>query len=121
MTWLEATIACPVYSGMITYYIEGAAAERGHMMEEALGRPQRAYAVRGNLFSFLLPWEFIMGRLSKCFNQGDFSEWPLDQKSACEIVRVRFVGGDISAANKYPAPDTARNDNNATDSVGPDL
>ena len=23
VTWLEATIACPVFSGLVTYYIEG--------------------------------------------------------------------------------------------------
>ena len=57
-------------------------------------------------------WEYIFilvamgncdGPLSKCFRDGDFREWPLDQTSACEIVRVRFVGGDIGAASKYPA------------------
>ena len=56
VTWLEATIACPVFSGMVVYYIEGSASQRGHMMETALGRPQRAWAARGNIFSFLLPW-----------------------------------------------------------------
>ena len=57
VTWLEATIACPVFSGLITYYIEGDPSQRGHMMASALGQPQRAWAVRGNIFSFLLPWE----------------------------------------------------------------
>ena len=50
VTWLEATIACPVFSGLVTYYIEGDSALRGHMMREPLGRPQRAWAVRGNIF-----------------------------------------------------------------------
>ena len=67
VTWLEATIACPVFSGLVTYYVEGAATERGHMMEEALARPQRAWAVRGNIFSFLLPWDSVMAQLSKAF------------------------------------------------------
>ena len=42
VTWLEATIACPVFSGLVTYYVEGNASERGHMMKEALGNPTRA-------------------------------------------------------------------------------
>ena len=50
VTWLEATIACPVFSGLVTYYIEGDASQRGHMMKEQLGKPQRAWAVRGNIF-----------------------------------------------------------------------
>ena len=32
-----------------------------------------------------------MARLSKCFLTGDVREWPLDQDSACEFVRVRIV------------------------------
>ena len=78
VTWLEATIACPVFSGVVVYYVEGAPDERGHLMREALGRPKRAWAVRGSIFSFLLPWETTMKRLSKCFLDGDFREWPLD-------------------------------------------
>ena len=33
VTWLEATIACPVFSGLVTYYIECDASQRGHMMK----------------------------------------------------------------------------------------
>ena len=57
--WLEATIACPVFSGLITYYIEGDGNQRGHLMEEELAKPQRAWAVRGSLFSF-----YCLGRAS---------------------------------------------------------
>ena len=65
VTWLEATIAGPVFSGLVTYYIEGLASDRHHMMETAVGHPERAWGVRGNLFSFSLPWEEIMGQLCK--------------------------------------------------------
>ena len=34
VTWLESTIACPLFSGMITSYIEGAQYDRYHLMEE---------------------------------------------------------------------------------------
>ena len=81
VTWLEATIACPIFTGLITYYVEGDKNERGHLMEEAVGSPQRAYAVRGNCFSFLLPWGTVMGKLSSAFAEGDFTHWPLDQDS----------------------------------------
>ena len=101
VTWLEATIPCPVFSGLVTYYIEGDASQRGHMMHETLGSPQRAWAVRGNLFSFLLPWEKIMAQLSKCFLTGDFREWPLDQQTVCEVVRVRIVRAKQQASQKY--------------------
>ena len=99
--WLEATIVCPVFSGLVTYYIEGDASQRCNMMQEVLGKPKRAWAVRGNLFSFLLPWENVMAQLSKCFLTGDFREWPLDQATVSEFVRVRFVRGSKDAAKHY--------------------
>ena len=52
VTWLEATTVCPVFSGLVTYYIEGDASQRGSMMQEVLGKPKRAWVVRGNLFLF---------------------------------------------------------------------
>ena len=103
VTWLEATIARPVFSGVVTYYVEGTSAERGHMMKEALGRPQRAWAVRGNIFSALLPWQDAMAQLSKCFLTGDFTDWPLDQPTACEFCRVRFVRGPESIVDRFAA------------------
>ena len=102
VTWLEATIACPIFTGVVTYYVEGTAKERGHMMREPVGRPKRAWAVRGNIFSFLLPWEKVMKQLSTAFLQGDFSEWPLDQDTACKICRIRFVRGEAATEKDYP-------------------
>ena len=91
----------PCVSGLVTYYIEGDSTQRGNMMQEALAKPQRAWAVRGNLFSFLLPWDKVMAQLSKCFLTGDFREWPLDQDTVCEFVRVRMVRPDKDARKQY--------------------
>ncbi len=82
VTWLEATVACPIFSGLITYYIEGEPHQTGHLMEEGIGDPQRAYGIRGNCFSFLLPWDTVMKKLSEAFARGDFTAWPLDQDAA---------------------------------------
>ena len=101
VTWLESTIACPVFSALVTYYIEGDASERGHMMVDPLAKPKRAWAVRGNIFSFLLPWGKIMAQLSKCFLSGDFTDWPLDQATVCELVRVRIVRAQKDPKTNY--------------------
>ena len=53
VTWLEATIASPVFTGLITYYIEGSIEHLHHLMDEGFAQHQRAYGVRGSLFSFL--------------------------------------------------------------------
>ena len=36
VTWLEATIACPLFSGLVTYYIEGERSDRHHLMQADL-------------------------------------------------------------------------------------
>eukprot|EP00973_Karenia_brevis_P000751 106070-Karenia_brevis.AAC.1 len=62
-------------------------------MTNALGKPVSTVAVRGNVFSFLLPWDPWMKKLSKAWADNDFTEWPSDQDTACEIVTVRIVRG----------------------------
>ena len=42
-----------------------------------------------------------MSQLSKCFATGDFRDWPLDQATACEVCRVRFVRTVESVADKF--------------------
>ena len=41
---------------MLVYYLE---APHGHLMGEAMGNPQARTKVKGNLFSFTMPWEDI--------------------------------------------------------------
>ena len=50
-------------------------------------------AVRGNVFSFLLPWDPLMQKLSAAWAENDFTQWPLDQDTVCEIARLRLVRG----------------------------
>ena len=69
-------------------------------METAVGKLERAWGVRGNLFSFLLPWEQVMKELFNKFEEGDLSEWPLDRWAASRVVRVRMVRGPEQILNK---------------------
>ena len=101
VSWLEATIACPVFTGLVTYYIEGAQEHRHHLMEEPLAQPQRAYAVRGSLFSFLMPWERIQADISKTLEQGDLSAWPMSPAQVHQVVRVRLMQGPKEILNKF--------------------
>ena len=70
-------------------------------MEEALAQPQRAYGVRGSLFSFLLPWEKIQQEVEKSLQQGDLSEWPLSPLHVGQVLRVRFMRGPVEILNKF--------------------
>ena len=56
VTWLECAASCMIWSTMLVYYLE---APFGHLMGEEMGNPQGRTHVRGNLFSFNMPWEDI--------------------------------------------------------------
>ena len=58
MRWIEAAAACPV----IIYYVEG---DRGHLSNAEEHRLERACAVRGNVYSFHIPWEEIVRSLGQ--------------------------------------------------------
>ena len=60
VTWLEATIAAPVFSGLVTYYLEGDKGSKwGNLMDTPVGKAPRSWGNRGNIFSVLLPWEEV--------------------------------------------------------------
>eukprot|EP00973_Karenia_brevis_P002408 324857-Karenia_brevis.AAC.1 len=59
----------------------------------ASGKPISIVAVRGNVFSFFLPWDPLMKKLPQAWADNDFREWPLDQDTVCEILTVRLVRG----------------------------
>ena len=71
VTWLEATIACPLFSGLITYYIEGERSDRHHLMEENTAQPRLSYGVRDSIFSFLLDWDQTQEDMCKLLEEGD--------------------------------------------------
>jgi hypothetical protein len=101
VTWLEATIAAPVFSGLVTYYVEGRPADNYNLMDTALGKAHHSWAVRGNLFSFLLPWEKVLKQLFQKVEDGDLSEWPLSPESACTLVRVKFVRASTDLVQQF--------------------
>ena len=54
-----------LFSSLVTYYVEGKGNERHHLAGEELGRLERAYASRGNIYSYILPWEPILRAAAK--------------------------------------------------------
>ena len=100
-TWLEATIAAPVFSGLITYYVEGHVSNRYNLMDSTLGKAERSWGVRGNLFSFQLPWEQVLQQLYEKVEDGDLSDWPLHPSTARNLVRVRFIKGPADLLQEF--------------------
>ena len=58
--FIEAAAASPIFTALITYYAEG---DRGHLLDEVMHKPRGAYNVRGNCFSFHMPWDSILKQL----------------------------------------------------------
>eukprot|EP00959_Pyramimonas_sp_CCMP1952_P250603 5238109-Pyramimonas_sp.AAC.1 len=61
-TWLECAACCTVWSTTLVYYLE---APFGNLIDVPLGKPEGRTQVKGNLFSFSMPWEDI----EKCCRQ----------------------------------------------------
>ena len=88
VTWIEAVIAAPFFNGMVTYYIEG---HKHHMMEQGLGQAQRSFGVRGNIFSYQMPWEDIMMHIDDALKCGEnWLAWPHAPATVATIIRVAF-------------------------------
>ena len=58
--YIECAAASPLSTALIAYYVEG---NKGHMLNVRQHKPQRAYAIRGNIYSFHMPWEDIAAKL----------------------------------------------------------
>ena len=62
-------------------------------METALGKADYSWGVRGNIFSFLLPWEKVLSQLFEKVEDGDLSDWPLSPETVLHLVRVQVIRG----------------------------
>ena len=58
--WIEMAVVLPFWTTLIVYYLEG---DRGHLMSEPVGAHRHRWGVRGNCFSYHMPWEDIMASL----------------------------------------------------------
>ena len=105
VTWLEATIACPFFTGLVTYYIEGPPVNRHHLMEESVAQPELQYGVRGNIFTNLMDWETIHEQLRELTRNGivNLEHWPVEPAVVAQVARVqvRFVRGPEALLNKF--------------------
>ena len=70
-------------------------------MDSALSQANRSWGVRGNIFSFLLPWEEVLTQLFEKVEDGDLSQWPLAPDVVLHGVGVRFVRGPEDLLQKF--------------------
>ena len=96
--WIEAAAACPILIALITYYAEG---DRGHLMEEEMHGPQRGYNVRGNCFSFHMPWEEIMKQIGRVEADDGHLLLPHPPEVLRTLVLFSLRIGEVDDLNKF--------------------
>ena len=90
--YIECAAASPVFTSLITYYVEG---DKGHMLNVRQHKPQRAYAVRGNLYSFHMPWEDIAAKLGAITGEEAMEALPHDEHALSHMVLFSLRVGDV--------------------------
>ena len=88
--WIEAAVACPVLTNMIVYYVE---CEHGNLMNEEMGRQDYKVGARGNVFSFLMPWEDIIVELEGVVSDEELCSLPHPPEVLQHLVRVVLRNG----------------------------
>ena len=83
--WIEMAVVLPFWTTMIVYYLEG---DRGHLLTEQLGAQQHRWGVRGNCFSYHMPWEDIMAGLGRCVTDKEL-ESPLAPEVLVHVTPKR--------------------------------
>ena len=107
VTWLECAASCMVWSTMLVYYLEE---PYGHLMAEVMGKPQGRTQVRGNLFSFSMPWEDIENCCHQAIKAANKTQakdlrkiekelgLPHTEETLALLVNVHIVGGNKDLA-----------------------
>ena len=75
---------------MLVYYIE---APYGHLMLERMTSPAARTDVRGNLFSFPMPWPAIENQCWRALDKHTKVALPHDGKILAMLFQVQVVGG----------------------------
>ena len=64
------------------------------MAGEELGRAERASGTRGNIYSYILPWESILRDAASVTSAELFKSWPHPPDVVAHMIRFIFQGAD---------------------------
>ena len=96
--FIEAAIVCPVWTSLICFYMEE---DRGHLMKEGIHAAEYHMGVRGNIFSFLMPWKDILDSLHEV-SKASVPVVPHPPEVLAHVVRLHMkLGGEDAGAAKF--------------------
>ena len=96
--FIEAAIVCPVWTSLICFYMEE---DRGHLMKEGIHAAKHRIGVRGNIFSFLMPWKEILDSLHRVA-EADEPVVPHPPEMLAHVVRLHMkIGGKDAEVAKF--------------------
>ena len=75
---------------MMCFYIEG---DQGHLLEETMFQSSSMSVVRGNVFSYHMPWEKIIQCLERTTSDKKLSFLPHDPEHLAHMVRSDVING----------------------------
>ena len=88
--WIEAAAACPVFTNMIVYYVEG---HHGHVMKDEVGQQTARHAARGNVFTFQMPWEDIHMQVNDLVRDDELLMRPHSPNVLAHLVKIELRNG----------------------------
>ena len=76
--------------------MEGKSKARHNLAGEELGRAERAFGTRGNIYSYILPWESILLNAAGAgvTSAALFESWPHPPQVVAHMIRFIFQGAD---------------------------
>ena len=95
VSWIEAAAAQPAWTTMMCFYIEG---DKGHLMEETMFQSSFMSVVRGNVFSYHMPWEKIIGFLERTTSDDQLALLPHDPEHLAHMVQLHMKIGSADLA-----------------------
>ena len=96
--WIELAAASPILNCIVCYYVEG---DRGHLLDEKAFQRRDPINVRGNAYSFAMPWENIAEKLGQVVEgRVNWDELPQREELLCHTVLFNLQIGNV----KLPVP-----------------
>ena len=93
MRWIEFAAASPILNCIVCYYVEG---DRGHLLDERALQRKDAINVRGNAYSFSMPWETIAAKLKDVVDGNvEWSVIPQDENVLAKTVLFNLRIGNV--------------------------